>query len=59
MLIDKSGNEAIDKVREEMRHAINATHLIKLRQLVAENEANEELKQEVNYCKQRIEIIEL
>ena len=59
MFLDKSGNEKVDLVREQMRHAINATFLTRLRQLVTENEANEDLKQEVNYCRQRIEIIEL
>ena len=59
MFLDKSGNETVDRVRDQMRHAMNATDLNRLKQLVADNESDETLKQEVNYCKQRIEIIEL
>ena len=59
MFLDKSGNETVDRVRDQMRHAMNATDLSRLKQLVADNESDETLKQEVNYCKQRIEIIEL
>ncbi|CDW89025.1 UNKNOWN [Stylonychia lemnae] len=55
--------EKVNTMRERMRHSINAGDVNKLKAYVAEVEGDEALKelmkQELNFCNQRIEIITL
>ncbi len=63
MFSDKTGNEKVDQMKDKMKHALNAMDVNKLKDLVnsasTEEDLKDLLKQEVNFCNQRIEIITL
>ena len=61
MFLDKSDNEKVNEYKDKLRHSLQAGDINRLREIIDEVENNgdilELLKQELNYSKQRIEIM--
>ena len=63
MFLEKSGEETLDEFRNKMKHSLLAEDIHKLKEIITEIEKSEESKEklskEINYCRNRIEIIEI
>ena len=61
MFTEKSGNEKADAIKEKMKHALNAFDIITITEIlkIVDDMPDEKeiLKKEIQYCRQRIDII--